>query len=79
MSQNFEHLPAPGSVIVLKELPPGLIDNLPDEDQKAITAIVGQPVVLNEYVEDGRAELEFKDKDGVIHFIYVNPIYIQKI
>ena len=61
---------------VLKELPPGFIDDLPAEDQAAIAAIVGKPISLLGYDEDGRAELEFTDKEGIIHFIYVHPRFI---
>jgi len=62
--------------VVLKKLPPGFIDDLPREDQRAISRIVGKPVHLNEYDDAGRAELEFKDDNGVIHFIYVTPNHI---
>jgi hypothetical protein len=53
--------------------PRGLLDGLPKEDQKAISEIVGKPVRLNQYGDDGRAELKFTDSDGGIHFIYVSP------
>ena len=66
----------PGSMVVLTELPPGLIDGLPREDQSAISDVVGNKVLLVEYDEDGRAELEFTDTHGVIHSIYVDPRYI---
>ena len=65
--------PAPGDAVVLRDVPRGLLDDLPMEDQRAICEIVGKPVRLNEYDEDGRAELEFTDSEGVIHFIYVSP------
>jgi hypothetical protein len=45
-------------------VPPGLLDDLPTEDRKAISNVVGKPIVLNEYDDDGRAELEFNDADG---------------
>jgi hypothetical protein len=35
-----------------------LIDDLPEEDQLAISAVVGTPVLLNKYERDGRAELQ---------------------
>jgi len=38
-----------------------LLEDLPEEDQRAITAIVGKPVTFVGYDEDGRAELEFDD------------------
>jgi hypothetical protein len=69
--------PGSGDLVVLTEIPPGLLDDLPMEDQEAITEQIGKPVTLNEYDEDGRAELEFKDKKGTIHFIYVNPDFIK--
>ena len=69
-------LPAERSVI-LKALPPGFLDNLPVEDQRATSEIVGKPVMLNEYDADGRAELEFTDSEDVIHFIYVDPKFIE--
>lgn len=68
--------PPTGSMVVLRELPPGLIDGLPREDQIAISEVVGKKVLLVEYDEDGRAELEFTDPHGVIHSIYVDPSYL---
>jgi len=38
--------PEAGDTVVLTELPPGLLDGLPLEDQRAISAIVGKPVLL---------------------------------
>jgi hypothetical protein len=63
--------------VILKVVPPGLLDNLPAADQRAIRAAVGKPVRLNEYDSDGRAELEFIDKNDVIHFVYVDPKFIE--
>jgi hypothetical protein len=74
MMDSYEHRkPVPGDTVVLRELPSGLLDDLPAEDQRAISEIVGKPVRLNGYDDAGRAELEFTDCDGVVHFIYVNP------
>jgi hypothetical protein len=53
--------PKPGEMVVLTALPSGLLDGLPDDDQRAIQAIVGRPVLLRGYDEDGRAELHFDD------------------
>jgi hypothetical protein len=72
-----EEKPKPLSRVVLVKIPPGSLNDLPIEDQRAISEIVGKPVRLNEYDVDGRAELEFKDSSGVIHFIYVNPEFIR--
>jgi len=38
-----------------------------------------RPVQLNEYDEDGRAQLQFKDRKGTIHFVYVRPEFINKM
>jgi hypothetical protein len=63
--------------VTLKLLPPGLIDGLPEEDQRAITAVVGKPVVLGGYERNGTVKLEFFDKDGAIHLIWVEPKFIK--
>jgi hypothetical protein len=68
--------PKPGEKVILKELPPGFIDDLPDEDQRAISAVVGKPILLNRYERDGRAELEFTDDEDVDHLLYVDPKFI---
>jgi len=65
------------SKVILKVVPPGLLNNLPAVDQRAIRAAVAKPIRLNEYDPDGRAELEFTDKHDVIHFIYVDPRFIE--
>ena len=62
--------------VVLSALPSGFTDNLPDEDQQALVEHVGKRVILNGYDDDGRAELEFKDKKSVWHFIYLDPKFI---
>lgn len=67
----------PKNEVILKALPPGLLDNLPPDDQRAIRAVVGKRIALNEYDTDGRAELEFKDKGKTIHFIWVDPKFIE--
>jgi len=53
--------PHEGEQVILLALPPEFLDGLPDEDQRAITAMVGKPVMLVGYDEDGRAELHFDD------------------
>lgn len=47
--------------VILVALPPGFLDGLPEEDQRAVTAMIGKPVTLVGYNEDGRAELEFNN------------------
>jgi hypothetical protein len=70
---------APGSLVVVRTMPPGLTTGLPESDQKAIREIVGKPILLVEYDDDGRAELEFTDATGAVHFIYVNPKFIEAV
>ena len=71
--------PQPGDMVVLTRLPLGLRDGLPCEDQDAIAAIIGKPVLLSEYEDAGRAELEFTDDRGTIHYIYVDVALIRPI
>ena len=56
--------PKPGDTVVLTKLPPGMLNDLPVEDQEAISDIVGKPILLREYDDVGRAELEFEDSKG---------------
>jgi hypothetical protein len=76
---NKHNRPEPGTKVVLKSVPPGLVDGLPQLDQEAISAIVGQEVRLVDYDDVGRAELEFTDKTGDIHYIYVKPEYLRPV
>ena len=70
---------------MLVAIPPGLLDGLPAEDQRAITAIVGQPVLLLGYDdESGKAELHFADPFTVqagssthTHSIWVAPEFVR--
>jgi len=64
-------LPKPGERVVLEKLPPGLLDGLPEEDQRAISAIVDFPIRFLGFDDDGRLELEFVEEGGTIHSIYV--------
>lgn len=74
-----DKVPKPGSTVILLELPPGFVTDLPAEDQETIRGILGKPVLLNEYDDAGRAELEFTDPHGVSHLIYVRPQYISPV
>lgn len=69
--------PQPADSVVLAEVPAGLLEGLPSEDQKAILGIIGKSIRLAGYDKDGRAELEFTNADGVIRFIYVDPNLIR--
>ena len=65
--------PKPGDSVVLSKIPPGLVEGLPTEDQEAIATVIGKPILLTVSNYDGRAELEFTDRNGVIHSIFVSP------
>jgi hypothetical protein len=69
--------PNPGDPVVLVEAPPELLLGLPREDQEAISGAIGNTVLFVGYDDDGKAEIEFTDKDGIIHIIYVNPTAIK--
>ena len=70
--------PKPGDMVLVTEVPPGMLDDLPSDDQQAITAVVGKPILLTKYEEDGRAELEFQDRNEDYHLLYVSPEFIRK-
>ena len=81
---NDSNKPQPGDMVVLTAVPPGLLDGLPQEDQHAITAMVGQPVRLVGYDDDGRAEIMFDDPFDVrtdaysnTHSVWVPPVLIR--
>jgi TPR repeat protein len=65
-----------GMKVFLRGLPYGWLDDLPSKDQKAISAIIGKPILFHGVDKDGRAELEFVDAEGDIHFIYVDRKYV---
>ena len=67
-----------GEKVVLVAIPPGFMDDVPDEDQRAIRAIVGKPVMFSGYDEDGRAELDFAEaaRRDHYHTIWVAPKFI---
>jgi hypothetical protein len=66
----------PGDRVVLAAMPPGLLRGLPREDQKAIRDILGKPVLLEQYDDDGRAVRTFTDSKNVVHSIFVSPEFI---
>ncbi len=69
---------ASGCRVILKSAPPALLNGLPEEDQIAILAIVGRPVLLAAF-SHGQAELEFVDSDGDEHTIWVEPDLLQAV
>jgi len=64
--------------VVVGTLPPNWLDHLPEIDQHAVSAVIGKPILLLGYDNDGRAELEFIDSEGIIHTIFVNPEFVSK-
>jgi hypothetical protein len=78
--------PDGGEQVIFLALPPGLLDGLPDEDQRAIAAMVGKPVTFVGYDDDGRAELHFDDpfyprtdSYSHTHSIWVHPEFIARM
>ena len=67
----------PGDKVILTGLPMGFVDDLPQEDQRAITAVVGTAISLTGFDEDGRAELEFVEPNGIFHTIYIAREFIR--
>jgi len=65
-----------GRMVILKTLPPGLLNDLPEEDQIAIRSIVGRPVTFVGR-SFGQAELEFFDSSGDGHTIWVEDSFLQ--
>jgi hypothetical protein len=62
----------PGQMVILREAPPALLSGLPPEDQEAILDIVGRPVEFSGY-SFGQAEIEFIDRNGDGHSLWVEP------
>ena len=66
-----------GARVRLLFAPPELIHGLPESDQTAILAAVGEEMLVGEFDQYGHAELMFKDAQGTIHFIYVKPSVLE--
>lgn len=69
--------PKPGEKVILTCARPELFADLPVDNQKAICDIAGKPVLLKSYDSQGRAELQFTDSLGGIHFLHVEPTEIK--
>jgi hypothetical protein len=63
-----------GQKAIVTGLPKGFLDDLPREDQVAITAILGKPIRFR-----GFDELEFREANGTLHFIYLAPQFIRPV
>lgn len=69
-----------GSYVQLLQIPPGLLEDLPLEDQEAITRAATKPLLVSELMVDFKEddiELQFIAENGTIHFIYVAGKYLQ--
>jgi hypothetical protein len=73
--------PDVGEQVIFLALPRGLLEGLPEEDQRAISAMVGKPVTLVSYDEDGRAALAFAEaaRRNHHHTIWVAPEFVAPI
>ena len=67
----------PGDTIVLTIAPLGVLQGLAKCDQDAISEVVGTPVLLIA-CDDDKAELEFIDRDGVIHSIWADTRFLRR-
>ena len=78
-----DKLPKPGDMVVLVGLPPGFLDDLPLEEQSAISAMVGKPIKFCGITSTStweRVELEFSDYEhGMNHTLYVDPSFIRPV
>ena len=74
----------PGELVIFDHLPRGLLDGLPEEDQRATVAMVGRAVRLVAFDHIGRAEVEFDDPfepgteaSSHTHQIWVTPEFLR--
>ena len=81
-----EDLLQEGDQVILLALPPGFLNGLPDNDQRAIEAMVGKPVTFLGYDEVGSVELHFDDpfhprtdESSLSHSIWVGREFIRLI
>ena len=66
----------PGRLVILRSVPPWLLNGLPEEDQAAIRSMIGHPVKFVAR-SHGKAELEFIDNAGDWHTIWVDTQLLQ--
>jgi hypothetical protein len=66
----------PGDLVIILSVPPTLLSGLPEEDQVAIRAVIGKPVIFTG-MSYGQAELEFKDSRGDEHTIWIDADQIK--
>jgi hypothetical protein len=70
-----------GDPVVVTHLPAGWLDDLPPEDQAAITAILGRRIQFSEYDVDheGHVEVVFVDGRGHTHFMNVRAEFVRRV
>jgi hypothetical protein len=70
-----------GDPVVVTHLPAGWLDDLPPEDQAAITAILGRRIQFSEYDadHDGYVEVVFVDDRGQTHFMNVRAELVRRV
>lgn len=66
----------PGRPVTLSRIPLRLLSRLPAEAQEAINAIVGKPVIFGGF-KCGQMVLEFVDREGDGHTIWVEPSFLR--
>lgn len=75
--------PKPGNKVILVGLPPHFLDDLPEEEQQAISRRLGTPIRLVAWDELGQAELEFNYRVGkheiIYHTLWVGPEFIRQL
>lgn len=81
MSAALDHNGLPiseGDTVILIGLPSFLINDLPDEDVRAIKARVGRPHEVVGFNEIGWIELEFCDDGGTLRTIWVEGEHLRR-
>jgi hypothetical protein len=68
-----------GTKVRMLVAPKELISGLPASDQSAIQAIVGKVMIVKNFDKYGHAELRFRDKHKIIHYIWVRPSALQVV
>ena len=72
-----------GKKVILLGLSPEVLEGLPEEDRRAVTAMVGKQVMLVGYDDAGRVEVHFtdpfepqSDESSHTHSIWVTPEFV---
>lgn len=68
-----------GTIVPMLVAPEELISGLPESDQAAIQAIAGKKLTVEGFDKYGHAELHFRDKEKIIHYIWVRPSALQVV